>query len=204
MIKEIIKEMSIAGFDDWEPSEDLVAVMSVFVLKKYWTFIDKVKINGKSFNLYKLKNSYILGNFKETSEKEIFEVDFRIDLKEESEIKNKFNLKKSLFRVDGVMTNKNKRGFGIGTFMYKYLIKNENILLISDRTMFFGARKLWVRLSKSIDVVVDIIDIKNYKVLEKDVKLHHGDEDWDFDERVWSYDTDKAHIRLVLKDIKEK
>ena len=61
---------------------------------------------------------------------------------------------------------------------------------------------MWVKLSKQLDVRVDIIDLHSEKVLEKDVILKHGTEDWEFDNRVWSYDYEKKHIRLILKVIK--
>jgi hypothetical protein len=64
----------------------------------------------------------------------------------------------------------------------------------------FGARRLWSKLSKMIDLTVDIIDLENNKVLEKDTAIHHGEKDEEFDKRVWSYEIDKKHIRIILKD----
>ena len=85
--------------------------------------------------------------------------------------------------------------------MYKFLVKKEGYIILGDEIQYFGARKLWAKLSKSLDVKVDIIDVDTNKYLEKDVILKHGSEDWEFDNRVWSYNVDKKHIRLLLKDI---
>ena len=64
----------------------------------------------------------------------------------------------------------------------------------------FGARRLWSKLSKITDLIVDIIDVKNNKVLVADTEIYHGLEDKDFDSRVWSYETDKKDIRLILRN----
>ena len=64
----------------------------------------------------------------------------------------------------------------------------------------FGARRLWSRLSKMEDLIVDIIDVKNNKVLVADTEIYHGLEDKDFDTRVWSYEAGKKDIRLILKN----
>ena len=133
---------------------------------------------------------------------EKFEIDFEIKLTEHKSIAHSFQLKKKLMNVDGVMVAKTRQARGIATAMYKFLVKEEGYIILGDEMQYFGARKLWARLSKNLDVVVDIIDIDTDKYLEKDVTLKHGSEDWDFDNRVWSYDIDKKHIRLFLKDIK--
>ena len=51
------------------------------------------------------------------------------------------------------------------------------------------------------DVLVDIIDINKGEVLVKDTHLHHGEEDYEFDERVWDYADIKKNIRLVLTKV---
>jgi len=85
--------------------------------------------------------------------------------------------------------------------MYKYFIKNQGYTIISDTHQYFGARKVWSKLSKQSDILVDIIDTNENIVIKEDVILHHGNHDKEFDKEIWSYDGDKEHIRLVLKDI---
>ena len=102
--------------------------------------------------------------------------------------------------MDGVGTTLKRAG--ISTYMYKYFVKKLKYTIIGDTEQYFGARRLWSRLSKEIDVIVDIYDFKNDKVLEKNVILHHGNYNNDFDEKLWSYSKDKHFTRSILKDIK--
>ena len=200
--EEILKEMSIAGYGDWNPSKEMVGTISTLVLKKNWKQVGKLKIDKLDYFIYHLEDNYVVGNFMTSSEgDEKFEIDFEIKLTEHKSIAHSFQLKKKLMNVDGVMVAKTRQARGIATAMYKFLVKKEDYIILGDEIQYFGARKLWARLSKSLDVKVDIIDIDTNKYLEKDVTLKHGTEDWEFDNRVWSYDVDKKHIRLLLKDI---
>ena len=65
----------------------------------------------------------------------------------------------------------------------------------------FGARRLWSKLSKIEDLTVSIIDFCTDEIIDSNVTIYHGAEDSDFDKRVWSSDSSKRHIRLVLKSI---
>lgn len=67
--------------------------------------------------------------------------------------------------------------------------------------MYYGARLLWTKLSKNIDLKVDIYDIKKNELLFHDVILHHGKYDSDFDSRLWSYSKDKHNIRSILTEL---
>ena len=205
-LKRYMNEMSIAGYGDWEPSKEMIGTKSALVLRKKWFKIDNIRTyTNKTLEVYKDSKSeyFIAGNFITSSEgDERFEIDFEIEMKEHKGIASDFKIKQRLMNVDGVRVKTTKQGDGISTEMYKSLVKNENIIILGDEIQYFGARKLWSRLSKSIDVVVDIIDVKTNIYLEKDVLLKHGNEDWDFDNRVWSYDYDKKNIRLLLKEIK--
>ena len=53
----------------------------------------------------------------------------------------------------------------------------------------------------NIENIAKALD-RSGSIIERNVKLHHGIEDYDFDERVWDYTDSKKHVRLVLKDIK--
>lgn len=200
--RDYIKEMSIAGYGNWKPTKEMVGTKSAVVVKNDWTEIGTVKSGSYVYTTYKLHDSYILGHFITTSSNdEMFEVVFSIDLREHRMTANAFNIRNRLMNVDGVMSAETKRGDGLAIYMYKLLVKKEKFIILGDELQYFGARRLWSRLSKHADVTVDIIDTNSEKYLEKDVVLHHGSNDWEFDARVWSYNHDKKHIRLLLKDI---
>lgn len=76
-----------------------------------------------------------------------------------------------------------------------------NFVIMGDSQQYFGARKLWSKLSKSSDVIVDLVNIKTKKVLKKNITLHQGNSEEDFDKAVWSLDTSKENIRPILKKI---
>lgn len=192
-----IPEMSIAKSGDAEFPSDLLSFKTKFMLSKDWNFI--IVLNNLS--LFKQKNSgyYMLGKMNQDDER--FEVYLYINL---------INVDNSFFKqhgyakckqVLGVDVKSSNRGDGFATSVYKYFVQEEKFSLLGDKEQYFGARKLWTRLSKELDVKVDIIDIENKKILEKDVILHHGSDDWDFDKRVWSYTPEKKNIRCILTKI---
>lgn len=200
---EIIREMAIAGKGDWNPSNEMIAALSVFILEKNWNYVDELVINSTTYRIYKQKNVYIAGYFIENQNSETkFEIDFEIKLSEDIDIKHDFRIRNKVMNVDNVRVKETARGYGIATALYKFLVKKEEYVILGDEVQFFGARRLWSKLSREIDVRVDIIDLYTETYLEKDVILKHGTNDWDFDKRVWSYDYDKKYIRLILKEIK--
>jgi len=200
----IVNEMSIAGYGSWEGSRNMVSTISTIPLKLNWTYLGKISTRNKDeYEVYlnSSKDTYVCGNIVSFENGDtMFEVDFEIKLSHKTQIEKRFGMK-NLMNVDGVKVNKNKQGQGIATSMYKFLVNQENLTILGDELQYFGARKLWKRLSASEDMIVDIIDIDKDIYLEKDILLKHGDEDWDFDDRVWSYDTSKKDIRIVLKKI---
>lgn len=200
--REYLKEMAIAGYGDWEPSKEMIGTITEFILNKKWNKIEDVNIKGTGYTVYRLKDTYILGRMLTSTEGEKeYEIDFEIELKEHKSIANSFGIKQRLMNVDGVRVQESKQGRGISTFMYTFLVKKEKLNILGDEIQYFGARKLWSKLSKLIDIRVDIVDISKDEYLEKDVILYHGTNDWDFDLRVWDYTPAKKDIRLILKDI---
>ena len=201
--KEVLQEMSIAGKGDWKPNKDMVEYKSANVVKIKWKLIDKfTPKNGIALELRTLNNEYIAGRFVLNGDDEEFEIFLHMNMSEDTETSSVFKISKILMNVDGVKVKETAQGSGIALMTYKSIIKNQNIIIIGDEVQFFGARRLWSKLSREVDVRVDIIDLYSEKVLEKDVILKHGTDDWDFDKRVWSYDYDKKYIRLILKEIK--
>lgn len=201
--EEILKEMSIAGYGDWTPSKEMIVTLSKFILNKKWTFLSKIKIKTLEYSLYKQKDEYIMGNMiTSTTGEEQFEIDLKIKLSEHKSIAIDLGIHKRLMNVDGVQVIESSQGFGLATAMYEYLVKHENMIILGDEIQYFGARRLWAKLSTRLDLTVDIVDISKGIYLEKDVIIKHGLEDWEYDERVWDYSTKKKDIRLILKEIK--
>ena len=199
----MVSEMSIAGYGDWEPSAEMLVTMSIFVLNKKWTFVNKIKIKTLEYSIYKLKDEYIMGNIitSSTGEQQ-FEIDLKIKLMEHKSTANDLNIHKRLMNVDGVKVNESVQGLGLATAMYSYLVKHEKMVILGDEIQYFGARRLWTKLSMKLDLTVDIVDVSKGIYLERDVLIHHGLEDWEFDDRIWDYTTSKKDIRLILKEIK--
>src|SRR5574343_223772 len=206
-IKEILYENAIAGYGDWEQGDFSLGYISLNGLERYYTKLDTIKTELGVLEFYKINSEhlYILGrkvtrkNYTKLGiEKETkLEVLFKISLTP----KNYVNLQ--LFNVDSVVVKNNIRTYGLAITMYRYLIKKLQYNLMGDELQYFGARKLWTKLSKMLDITVDIIDIETNTYLEKNVVIHHGLEDWDYDLRVWgaNYSDDIRNVRLILKDL---
>lgn len=199
-LMEELNEMSVALVGDWFIKDDLGS-KSTLMLEKEWDYIEDLY----GMKLYKSKssNAWILGSIKDVpgEDKPRFGITFSIDFLDASNIGSKFNIK-NLYVVDEVGVSKDKRGDGLATKMYTYFIKKQKYNILGSDYQFFGARKLWAKLSRMTDLTVDILDINKNVILEKNTVIHHGDLDEEFDKRVWSYDMSKKHIRLILKDIK--
>lgn len=205
LIEQGLFEMSIAGYGDWEPSQEMIGTKSAFIVKNKCILRGKIKTRlGNEFLVYKLPlgDEYIAGLFKQTTEdEEIFEVVLKIKLKEHKSTAISLGIKERLMNVDGVQVNENIRGDGLASAMYEFLVQHEHFVILGDEIQYFGARRLWARLSKHLKLQVDIVDVDEGVYLEKDVKIYHGLEDFQFDERVWDYSAHKKHIRLILKKI---
>ena len=155
-----------------------------------YQFIDNV--NG--YKLFKLdkredrnyQHDYILGYFEDNKFKKIAKIYFdKID---------------EFYEVDTIYVSPDMRKREIASKLYIYFVKELNYKILGSDMQRFGARRLWSKLSKITDLIVDIIDVKNNKVLVADTEIYHGLEDKDFDSRVWSYEAGKKDIRLILKN----
>jgi len=204
LYEDMLSEMAISGYGDWEGSKSMVSTISSIPLKLNWKYLGIIESRNKDkFEVYinSSKDVYVCGNFVTfESGDTMFEVDFEIKLNAMYILSKRFKLK-NLMNVDGVKVNKDKQGQGIAIAMYKFLVNKEKLTILGDEMQYFGARRLWKRLSASEDMIVDIIDIDKDEYIERDVLLKHGSKDWEFDTRVWSYDVDKKDIRTVLKKI---
>lgn len=211
LIQHDINEQSIAMKGDWQEGVSKISTMSETMILK-WQKVDDIMIPklGKTFELRQLRNSleFILGYWDVErlntkigiEEKNVFETVFKIGLKRYKLVESKLGYVR-LINVQGVIVLDEYTNNGISTIIYKYLVNNLKYTILGDEKQYFGARKLWARLSKDLDVRVDIIDISSKTKILENIILHHGNYDKDFDEALWSYENDKTHLRSVLVSI---
>jgi len=208
-IQEFLLEQSQAKKGDWTGSNSMLGELSVSVMDLFYKKIDDINIDSNKYILLQNTNikdklNYVLGYYeeqdKETKLGNIKETKFVIDFGITFNSYKKSKIYGTLYTVVGV-ASKNKVK-GLATFMYKYFVKKMKFTILGDNEQYFGARMLWKKLSNDIDVIVDIYDIKEDKILEQNVILHHGNYNNDFDARLWSFSKDKHFIHSVLIDIK--
>lgn len=191
--KQYLNEMPIAGLGDWKGSNKFQSSISKTVVDLYWRKVGKIQ----EFEVRELSNrdSFVVGSFNDTE----FRVAAQIELRRESEIGNDLKMP-NLFSVEGVITDLNLRGRGIGKELYQFLLSRGYIIL-GDSVQYFGARKLWAKISRDSRLIVDVVDIMSSRVVMTDVELKHGDLDHEFDASIWSYDLDKAQLRPILRKL---
>lgn len=213
-----LSEQSIAMKGDWNDGLNSLSSMGIMGMKKWNKLLDitkelpKLSEYSKEFSLYQMRNSLIfkLGYWVIELKKTKLGIEkypafvsvFKISLTRYKHVENKLKYKK-LVNVDSVAVNKDYQHKGISTFIYKYLVNTLNYTILGDKYQYFGARKLWARLSKELDVKVDLIDIKTKTKIKENVILYHGNYDKDFDKALWSYNNNKENIRSVLTGIKD-
>ena len=219
MSKTSFKDMffqneSKAEEGDWEGANSIILqVNDADFTKKKTKFVVDIKLDdGGEYKLLKEDNTatYYLGYFDEETIqtkqgeeiKEKFKVIMFIKFSKEGSLGHKLGNNK-LYNVDevGVTDALLTRRRGIAKTVYKYFVKEQGWEILGDSHQYFGARRLWSRLSKELDVQVDLVDIQKKVIIEENVILHHGRYDEDFDERLWSRGEDKLHIRPILKKI---
>lgn len=200
---EDLSEQAIAGYGDWSPSRNRILQKSLKQLNAEFIKVDTVRISKEfTLDLYKMKdmNVFILGQMADDSFDTVFHIEFNERKDIERLIGNpEYN---KLMNVDGVIVEKTMRGYGIAKTMYKYFVKNLKFTILGDEIQYHKARLTWASLSKMDDVIVDIFNITTGEILERNVKLHHGVEDHDHDERVWDYTNRLEDIRLLLREVK--
>ena len=206
-MSDILGEQAIACYGDYE-DPNKVSTTSLAVFEKEWSVVDTCKVEGIEidYNIAKHKTypTWEMGIFntyiENKVEKDVFETVFRISMYDSKELGKTLGYP-NLYQVSVVQVHPDLRGKKIAKTMYRYLVKNKGISMIGDTYQYFGARKLWASLSQDIDIQVDIVDYKEEKVVYRNVTLHHGQYDKDFDTRLWSYGTDKEYLRSVLVNI---
>lgn len=110
-----------------------------------------------------------------------------------------FDKVKEYYEVNTIYISENYRRDGLATKLYTYFATKQNFIILGSDMQRFGARRLWSKLSRTPGLTVDIIDFSDGSIIEEGVEIYHGCSDEEFDKRIWSYNNDKKHIRLVLK-----
>lgn len=95
--------------------------------------------------------------------------------------------------IKGVETHSSERNKGYGRLFYQKIVDDIGFVLMGDDEQYEGARNLWVSLSKHPGFIVDIVDLINGKIIEKNVDLKDA-----LDPRIW---TDE---KLMLTGTKEE
>lgn len=188
--------------------KDLYSITKT-VVNTQWVFIGNIKDkHNTSYRLLHNKNmpdTYIITQ--EDPEKEtdsdawFYSIVCKVDLDKQQKLETKLNVK-NLYRVKEIIMVPDVRGNYLSKNLYKYFVKNLKLIILGDSEQYFGARRLWTRLSKEFDIIVDIVDVDKGEYVEKNTTIHHGDLDGEFDKRIWSRAEDKLHIRTLLRDIK--
>lgn len=87
---------------------------------------------------------------------------------------------------------------GIATSLYKWIVDNK-YPIIGDEEQYFGARRLWSKLSGiGYPYKVDIVNIETGEVIAENMVIKSPKDYQDFDERFYSVDTSKGNIRPIL------
>jgi len=203
-VKELLEMNAIAGYGDWHPGENSLGFLSLNGLERYYTKIDDINTGLGVLEFYKINanHHYVLGRkvSKNVSTKKGIEIEEKLEVILKMTLTPVEYVGQSFLNVDEVEVKSNARCYGIALQMYRYFLKELKHQLMGDEYQFFGARKLWAKISRMTDVTVDIIDVSTNSYIEKNVIVHQGSDDWDYDNRVWGkdYSGDMKDVRLIL------
>ena len=177
MLKSIIESIKKKG--NWEDVDDMLGnTYSQEKINKMWELIDTY--NKYEFRKNKLGTLYVLF---EKNGNEYTSVGF-VNLRPINLSKLSY---KNLMEEISMGVLKSKRRLGLAKYMYGNLLKQYNIL--SDKEQYENNIRLWISLSK--DFNIDIVDIKNQKIIDKNVDLY----DDKYYNIIWN---DDSNVRLVL------
>jgi hypothetical protein len=216
--KEFTSEMSTAMIGDWKDDEPdfTLGTMSKIVTDTQWReVLGTIVIRSQVLELRKLRgqNQYSIGHFTNDDSLEHqhnpyrFKVICQINLGRNRTLENLLKRNSESYsrivNVDGIYIDPEYRGFNIASDLYKWLVNDQKFTILGDKQQYFGARKLWSKLSKDRHFKVDIIDIYTGNILFTDVDLYHGQLETEIDNRLWTMfpDNTMSHIRPILTKI---
>lgn len=84
----------------------------------------------------------------------------------------------------------------------KALIKELGISIIIDYNEYSKLRFLYNKALKDPDLICNIYDENLGEIIERDYKIQHGTRPEDIDTKIWSTDTSKSHILIILSERK--
>jgi GNAT superfamily N-acetyltransferase len=195
-----------AGRGDYVGGKYSISSISKSYLTKKYRHLADLPIGTKRLSMYVLETSVavrmIVGFFDKKHGHELYKDEERfveiacldMDVTDYAF----YHYKTPILAVTGVFTNEQYRGKGIGSRLYTETIKL-GYLVMCDDLQYYGARKIWARLSVSDDFAVDVVDRVEEKLVVAGVELYQGDSDEDFTEDFWSYYHDKTDLLFVLR-----
>ena len=199
-LREFLNESPVAVLGDWGGFSVKTERISKIVMDKFWLIQDTIQdVKKHKISIYKCKNTddYVMGTWgveDDSRKREVFIVITQLKILKRNDLKNMYT---NPIQMSKVETEVSFRGKGYTKLLYSWFIFN-NYTLISDMIQFDGARKLYDSLSRERNIIADVIDDQERKVLKHNVRIDSGSEDWDFDNEIWDYSFDKAHIRIAL------
>ena len=205
-IKYYLQSSPIAGKGSLPFKVENMPALSVTVMRLHWEHVADFVIDDITYKVLKFKgkDDYCVGVVEKTTAAWEAPTQFtRVLWITLAEIPGLAVLGyPNLRNVNIVSVAEALQGSTLGRQMYRCLVKVRKFTLLGDLIQFFGARRLWARMSQMPDIIVDVIDYDERIIIERDRKIHHGLEDHDFDTALYSYGCDKAHIRLIMTDVK--
>ena len=218
---ERLDEMAIAQRGNLKDYGEFLTTYKRNVVNDFMKLIDKNikidKLSGYKLELYQFTNrkinepDYILGFW--TSElvetkigveqKDVFRAIWAVQV---ARRELKLTRYKNVINIDGVFTDEDRafRSKGISTFMYQYLVNKMYFTILGDLEQFFGARKLWVGLSKIKSMQVDVVDLSKNEIVIENAILIHGEKDEEFDKRIWDTEESDSYISKNFRCILTK
>jgi hypothetical protein len=214
-LKELLQKINenpVASLGDWQGfKDDFQKNISKSVFDLLWTVAEPININGQEFLIAQLNDDtiWVTGYYDEIQEqtkngivsKDVFKTVFQINFQDHQDLGNKLGYE-DLYSVRGVEVAKDYQGLGLTTKMYDWFVNRLGINILSDRVQYNGGRMLWKKLSKNVNLQVDIIDTKDVKILEKSIDINFSNPN-EYDKKYWSEDDSKENIRFVLTKIKD-
>lgn len=198
-VRDYMNEMGIAKRGSWSKGFEFVGTQRIDILSNF-ILLEK---DFYEYELYKDKNDYIyrLGFRSKEVEKtqagneeiEAFTTIFSIKLKRKKDLDHLGYA--NLLEVAEVVTHYKFQDTEITINMFKYIVNVLAYTLMGDFQKYYGGRKIWDRLSKHLDTQVDIFNIRTKEVILKNVILHQGKYDEDFDKSLLAYQEDKELIQ---------
>ena len=197
--KDFLGESPQVIIDNWSGFTTKLLSIGKGGIKENWDLVDSFEHKGKPVELFKSKTThkYILGAWGHEGSKEVFVVITTLKILPRNDLKPFF---KNPIQMSEVETAVDFRNMGFSKVLYNWFIYND-YNVISDQTQYNYIRKTYDRLSQSDNIKADLFDDHKKEFIKRDIRVDSGEENWDFDTDIWSYDTEKSHILICLSKV---